>query len=244
MLGVATRRRRPRRCGGSAAPDPCCGSRSGMSCRCVWLTCCIISKTVLADFVSRLPVGSSARIKAGFIASARAIATRCCWPPDMLLARLFSHCVSPTCASRCAGPVAASSSFGKRLLDEQRHHDVLERRECRDQIVILEHEADAVAAELGDRGIVELAGFLPLDEQTAARRPIEQADDVEQGALARSRRPDQGHEFAALQRQIDIVQHLDLDRRADIVGLAHAFEAQDRRALSHGSPPPDRVWRP
>ena len=27
-------------------------------------------------------VGSSKSIRAGFIASARAIATRCCWPPD------------------------------------------------------------------------------------------------------------------------------------------------------------------
>ena len=38
----------------------------------------IISNTLSADFVSRLPVGSSANISAGFIDSARAIATRCC----------------------------------------------------------------------------------------------------------------------------------------------------------------------
>src|SRR5664280_3101407 len=48
----------------------------------VWLTCCIISKTVLADFVSRLPVGSSARIRAGFMAIARAIAMN----PALILA--------------------------------------------------------------------------------------------------------------------------------------------------------------
>ena len=35
-----------------------------------------------ADFVSRLPVGSSARTRARFIARERAMATRCCWPPD------------------------------------------------------------------------------------------------------------------------------------------------------------------
>ena len=32
--------------------------------------------------VSRLPVGSSARISFGAATRARATATRCCWPPD------------------------------------------------------------------------------------------------------------------------------------------------------------------
>ena len=32
--------------------------------------------------VSRLPVGSSASRIDGLLTSARAIATRCCWPPD------------------------------------------------------------------------------------------------------------------------------------------------------------------
>ena len=32
--------------------------------------------------VSRFPVGSSARMIAGFVTSARATATRCCWPPE------------------------------------------------------------------------------------------------------------------------------------------------------------------
>jgi hypothetical protein len=35
-----------------------------------------------AEAVSRLPVGSSANTTRGCIARARAIATRCCWPPD------------------------------------------------------------------------------------------------------------------------------------------------------------------
>ena len=34
---------------------------------------------------SRLPVGSSANTIAGRLATARAIATRCCWPPDSSL---------------------------------------------------------------------------------------------------------------------------------------------------------------
>ncbi len=33
-------------------------------------------------WVSRLPVGSSASTTAGWVTMARAIATRCCWPPE------------------------------------------------------------------------------------------------------------------------------------------------------------------
>ena len=36
----------------------------------------------LAARESRLPVGSSAKTTAGSVTSARAIATRCCWPPE------------------------------------------------------------------------------------------------------------------------------------------------------------------
>ena len=32
--------------------------------------------------LSRLPVGSSARMSSGSLTSERAIATRCCWPPE------------------------------------------------------------------------------------------------------------------------------------------------------------------
>jgi len=36
----------------------------------------------LAVFLSKLPVGSSAKIKSGSVTNARATATRCCSPPD------------------------------------------------------------------------------------------------------------------------------------------------------------------
>ena len=39
---------------------------------------------------SRFPVGSSAKMISGRLASARATATRCCWPPDISCGRCFS----------------------------------------------------------------------------------------------------------------------------------------------------------
>jgi hypothetical protein len=44
---------------------------------------------------SRLPVGSSAKMISGRLASARATATRCCWPPDSSLGRWVSRSPSP-----------------------------------------------------------------------------------------------------------------------------------------------------
>ena len=41
-----------------------------------------ISKTSLAVLLSKLPVGSSAKISSGSFIKALAIATRCCSPPD------------------------------------------------------------------------------------------------------------------------------------------------------------------
>ena len=47
-------------------------------------------------FVSRLPVGSSASMSLGSLISARAIATRCCWPPESWLGWWSSRPASPT----------------------------------------------------------------------------------------------------------------------------------------------------
>ena len=46
--------------------------------------------------MSRFPVGSSARIIGGPVISARAIATRCCWPPESCDGVDFSRPARPT----------------------------------------------------------------------------------------------------------------------------------------------------
>src|SRR5256886_4190946 len=48
------------------------------------------------DSVSRLPVGSSASRIAGSVTSARATATRCCWPPESSFGRWPARSSSPT----------------------------------------------------------------------------------------------------------------------------------------------------
>ena len=51
-----------------------------------------IAITLVPRSVSRAAVGSSARISAGSLASARPIATRCCSPPDICAGSESARC--------------------------------------------------------------------------------------------------------------------------------------------------------
>src|SRR6185503_5450245 len=59
------------------------------------------SSTWRAMSESRLPVGSSASRMRGSPASARAMATRCCWPPESWEGRCFMREARPTTSSAC-----------------------------------------------------------------------------------------------------------------------------------------------
>ncbi len=62
------------------------------------------SRAMISSLVSssRLPVGSSASSTLGSLTSARAMATRCCWPPDSSDGRCRARSARPTSASACA----------------------------------------------------------------------------------------------------------------------------------------------
>ncbi len=57
-----------------------------------------ISMTCTLVSVSSAPVGSSARMMSGLFTSALAMATRCIWPPERVLGRLFRCSARPTCS--------------------------------------------------------------------------------------------------------------------------------------------------
>ena len=104
--------------------------------------------------VSRLPVGSSASTRGGRFMSARAIATRCFWPPESWFAFLPSTPARPsrpsTSSARCRCSAARLAAAG----DQRRHEHVLEHAELRQQVVELEDEADVLgcAARRGRGG--------------------------------------------------------------------------------------------
>src|SRR4029077_9628254 len=76
---------------------------------------CISSKTAIAFRSSRSPVGSSASSKAGCCTSARAIATRCCSPPDNSPARCLTRAPRPTSLSQRSEVSSASPFFAPRI---------------------------------------------------------------------------------------------------------------------------------
>ena len=95
---------------------------------------------------SRLPVGSSARMITGSLTSARAIAMRCCSPPDSSIGNAFIRCCRPTHFStwkvrRCCCVGAMPSTRGT-------NDDVLEHGLGRQQLEVLEHEAERAAVGL------------------------------------------------------------------------------------------------
>ena len=157
-------------------------AKAAISCSCVTSTtvipprfnCCsspISSKLVR---VSSAPVGSSARISTGSLTSARAIATRCCWPPESCEGWWSARSARPTSASRASARCRRSSSG--QLAVEQRQLDVLDGGGAREQIEVLEDEADAAVADRRQRVARELRNLLARERCTlrcvgASRQP-------------------------------------------------------------------------
>jgi hypothetical protein len=97
---------------------------------------------------SSAEVGSSNSITFGFIASDRAIATRCCWPPESwpgVLLRLLGD-ASP---SRAAPSHLLRDPLGHLAHLAGRQRDVVEHAEVGEQVEALEHHA-GLAADLLD----------------------------------------------------------------------------------------------
>ena len=95
---------------------------------------------------SRLPVGSSANSTVGRLISARAIATRCCWPPESSAGRWVSRSRRPVSSMTVLEPGRVGLAAG----DGQRQEHVLPRRQHRQQVEELKDEADVVAAQPGE----------------------------------------------------------------------------------------------
>ena len=92
--------------------------------------------------VSRLPVGSSARSRIGSLTRARAMATRCCSPPESWAGRWSAAVGEPDRLELAQRPVrgARAGDVRRRAAAARRWPG---RRDPRQQVELLEHEADA-----------------------------------------------------------------------------------------------------
>jgi hypothetical protein len=99
----------------------------------------------------------------------------------------------------------------------------------RQQVVELENEAEHRAPAQGETGIVKPARLFALDPVATGGQAFEQADNVEQRALARARRADKRDELAAVDGKGNAVQHFSLVGQAQVVALVDADELDQPR---------------
>ena len=185
---------------------------------------------------STFAVGSSASTTAGRAAIARAMATRCCWPPESSDGPPVLHAREPYLGQQLHHPLAAL-----RLADSlDRHHyfGVLIGAEYREQVVGLEHEADAVAPQVAQLLAAERPEVGALEPDGARRGRVEGADQVEGGGLAGPRRAADGRELPAAHRHREAAQRLD-PLISLLVDLRDVLERDDRSftvATVHDTP--------
>src|SRR5215472_6411628 len=87
-----------------------------------------------------------------------------------------------------------------------RKHDVLQDAQRRQQVVLLEDEADAAAAETGTEPLARAGRLHTPDQDGAGGGPEQQAHDVQERRLAAARPAHDGDELAAPDAQRDPVQ--------------------------------------
>ena len=170
-------------------------------------------RTSCAEAASRLPVGSSARIRAGSVTMARAMATRCSWPPESWRGKWSRRSPRPTSLSAVAACSRRSAFFETGEL--QRQLDIFQRGQHRDQIELLEDEADVLVAPAGDLAVAERAQVLAEDADLAAGGPVHGGDQVQQRGFARARRPHERDELALVDLEVDVVERDDVELVAD-----------------------------
>ena len=102
----------------------------------------------------------------------------------------------PTGRLRRAAPSRAPPAFAPGNL--HRHEHVLERRQRRQQVKELEHEADPLAAQPRQRVLVERRDVDAVDDDAPGRRRIETGQQPEQRRLAAARRPGDRDDAARL----------------------------------------------
>ena len=173
---------------------------------------------------SRLPVGSSAMISRGSWTSARAMAVRCCSPPDSWDGVCFACGGQPDQGQHAIDRRA--DLLARRAGDLEREGHVLVDRLRRQQLEVLEDDPD-LAPHLGHLPAAEPGDVLAVEDDLAAGRELVADEQLDQGRLAGPGRPDEEDEVALGDDQVDVAQ----GELAVRVRLRHVVQDEDRSFL-------------
>ena len=169
---------------------------------------------------STLPVGSSATSSSGRPMTARAIAIRCCSPPDSVGGLASARPSEPDPGQHLAHRRRDLALGHAR--HPQRQRDIVVGAQVREQAEILEHHPDP-AAEARQALARERHRILAEQAGSAAGRALRQIQQLQQRGLARPRCPGQEIERARLERERHVAQRL----RAGAVAQPHILELHD-----------------
>ena len=112
--------------------------------------------------------------------------------------------------------------------ERKRQLHVFQNGLMRNEVIALEHKADAVVAVGIPIAIVKILGRNTVDQQVARIEMIEPTDNVEHRSFARPRRSQNGHELVIPKRQAHAVER-HLRKRLRNVPFANTFELQHGR---------------
>ena len=205
----------------------------------------ITSSTSLIISGSSAEVGSSNSRSFGSIAKARAIATRCCCPPESSPGIASALSASADSIEELARALLGFGALATAHLDRPERH-VAERGLVREEVEALEHHAD-VGAETCE--LLALGGNrLPVDRDRARIDGLEPVDHATQRRLPRSRRPDHDHHLTPTNGEIDVVQAREATRSAcaplehhQLVAHVSLMSGLARRRNGARSQPPGAV---
>src|SRR5450631_227368 len=114
-----------------------------------------------------------------------------------------------------------------------RQHDVLDRREIRDHVKLLEDEADSFSANLVEVGGAEAGDVLSVKPDLAAGGAVEASDEIDHRALARAGRAHHRDPLAGRDGERDIVERLDEVEAAIIFFRSGGITLSDVLELDH-----------
>src|ERR1019366_1030396 len=189
------------------------------------LSDCSVSMISCELRVSRLPVGSSASSRIGLLIKARAMATRCCWPPDNRRVALPVGQTQQFQRGPCPfGALGAAGCARRRI--EQGQRDVLDRAGSGEKVETLKDKAQPFAADARQFRLRQPRDVDPFEIILSAGRPIEASEQRHQRGLPRAGRSHDGNKFAGLDHQVDAAQRMHIDV-ADVIGPRHVRDSDD-----------------
>ena len=134
---------------------------------------------------SSWPVGSSASRSFGRLARARAMATRCCSPPDSSCGRCLARSARPTCSRSSSTRRPRSPGSVRTRRSGTSTFSAADRTGIRPKAWKM--NAIFVRRTSTRRVLVHRGQLLAVEEDLARRRPVQAAEQVEQGRLAAAR---------------------------------------------------------